>query len=124
MDWVCRRLTDVLNNRNGLSLAELVNASGLARQTVFNHLKHLQELGAISRVERTYPYVRADAKAKRGRPVIGYWSMKGKVAWVEKKSDSVCLPFHRLKGACRHRSGDWCNTIKYRCIQAKCPLNK
>ena len=47
MDWACRSLVEVLD-KEGMSLSKLVEKSGLARQTVYNHLKHLVEAGIVS----------------------------------------------------------------------------
>ncbi|MBS7634406.1 helix-turn-helix transcriptional regulator [Candidatus Bathyarchaeota archaeon] len=49
MDWVCRFLVALLSKEEALSLDQLMDRSGFARQTVHSHLKHLVEAGIVSK---------------------------------------------------------------------------
>jgi len=49
VDWVCRSLVEVLGRGGALSLGQLIDRSGFARQTVYNHLNHLMTAGIVSK---------------------------------------------------------------------------
>lgn len=111
MDWACRSLVEVLGSE-GMSLSQLVDKSGLARQTVHNHLKHLVEAGIVSQVA---------IKRGRGRPTVFYHKTRQPIEIVE-AADTVHLTFRRLRHACRFEKGGWCKEVKGKCVQEKCPL--
>lgn len=111
MDWACRSLVEVLD-KEGMSLSQLVEKSGLARQTVHNHLKHLVETGIVSQEA---------VKRERGRPTVLYHKNRQPVETFE-GADIVHLAFRRLRHVCRFEKGGWCKEIKGKCIQEKCPL--
>jgi predicted transcriptional regulator len=105
MDWVCKELTKILDKGTALSLSSIVEKSGFARQTVFNHLKHLLEAGIITK---------NSVRIKRGRPTVLY----------RKKTTEfkVSLTFKRLGDNCMHHKDGWCKVARQKCIQEKCFL--
>ena len=111
MDSACRLLVEIIKQEAGLSLGQLVEGSGFARQTVFNHLQHLLKQDAITKDIQIQP--------KRGRPRVTYAKSVHK---IDKKPDSVTLSFNRLSDICRHKSGGWCKPFKHKCEQSKCHL--
>lgn len=114
MDWACRCLIGVFDGGNTLSISQIVERSGLARQTVHNHLKHMVEAGILSQ---------ETAKLGRGRPTILYRrSMKTVPAELVKGNNIVSLSFQRLKHACRFEKGGWCKELKEKCSSERCPL--
>ena len=112
MDWCCRSLVGILDRESGLSLSQLIQRSGLARQTVHNHLRHLLKAGIVSEEA---------VKRGRGRPTILYRRSKQPVQMVE-MADIVSLTFQRLKHVCRFEKGGWCKEIKGKCTPERCPL--
>jgi len=109
VDWACNILV-VVCRRSGVSLSHLIEESGLARQTVHSHLKHLVEAGLMSR----------EVKGRgRGRPTVLY-SLSGRV--VELGAAVVSLTFQRLRKACRFEKGGWCKEVRNRCSPENCPL--
>jgi len=111
MDWACRHLVGLFDEEKRLSLSQLVERSGLARQTVHNHLRHLAESGILSQEA---------LKRGRGRPTILY-SMSRKPVEIE-GADIVSLAFQKLKHACRFEKGGWCKELRGKCDPEKCPL--
>jgi len=112
MDWACRTLIEILKDKNDLSLSQLVEKSGLARQTVHNHLKHLLETSYLSQEA---------VKSGRGRPTMVYHRSKQHVEVLE-EVDVVRLKFQKLKHACRFEKGGWCKELRGKCASEKCPL--
>jgi predicted ArsR family transcriptional regulator len=112
MDWACRSLVEILKVENDLSLNQIVQKSGFARQTVHNHLKHLVKAGFLSC---------ETVKRGRGRPTIIYHRFKQRVEVVE-DADVVWLTFQKLKRACRFEKGEWCKKLRNQCTPEKCPL--
>ena len=110
VDWVCRSLVEVLGRDGALSLGQLIDRSGFARQTVYNHLNHLMTAGIVSK-----------KAVKRGRPAILYSLSKHPVGGVE-WSDVVSLTFQRLRHVCRFEKGVWCKETKGICTAERCPL--
>ena len=111
MDWACRTLVGVLDSER-MSLSQLVERSGLARQTVHNHLKHLVEAGIV---------FQEAVKHGRGRPKVFYHKSRQPIETLE-GADIVRLTFQKLKHACRFEKGGWCKEVKGKCVQEKCPL--
>ena len=111
MDWACEILVGVLESER-MSLSQLVKKSGLARQTVHNHLKHLVEADVVSQEA---------VKHGRGRPTVFYHKSKLPIETLD-EHDIVRLTFQKLKHACRFEKGGWCKEIKSKCAQEKCPL--
>ena len=91
LDWVCRSLMEVLGRDGTLSLGQLIDRYGFARQTVYNHLNHLITAGIVSKEA---------VRRGRGRPTILYSLSKPLVGGVE-WSDVVSLTFQRLRHVCR-----------------------
>ena len=112
MDWACRSLVEILKVENDLSLSQIVEKSGFARQTVHNHLKHLVAAGILSCQA---------AKSKRGRPIMIYHRSKHHIEVIE-EADVVRLTFQKLKHVCRFEKGGWCKELKNKCAPEKCPL--
>jgi len=112
VDWVCRSLVEVLSRDGTLSLGQLIDRSGFARQTVYNHLNHLMTAGIVSKKA---------VKRGRGRPAILYSLSKHSVRGVE-WSDVVSLTFQRLRHACRFEKGGWCKETKGMCTAENSPL--
>jgi len=110
VDWACASLVGALRKKGGVSLSYLVSESGLARQTVHSHLKHLVEAGLVSREIKGLG---------RGRPTVLY-SLSGRV--VEPGASVVSLAFQRLRKACRFEKGGWCKEVRNRCSAENCPL--
>ena len=112
MDWACSSLVEVLKVENGLSLSQLVEKSGLARQTVHNHLKHLTKAGIL----------RCEAVGGgRGRPTLVYHGSKQRLEALE-EADVVRLKFQKLRDVCRSEKGGWCKMLRNKCAFEKCPL--
>jgi predicted ArsR family transcriptional regulator len=111
MDWACKSLVGFLDMER-MSLSQLVERSGLARQTVHNHLKHLVEAGIVSQEA---------VKHGRGRPKVFYHKSKLPIEKLD-GSDIVRLTFQKLKHACRFEKGGWCKEVKCKCTPEKCPL--
>jgi predicted ArsR family transcriptional regulator len=111
MDWVSKTLVGVLESER-MSLSQLVKKSGLARQTVHNHLKHLLKAYAVSKVA---------VKHGRGRPTVIYHKSKLPIETLD-EPDIVRLTFQKLKHACRFEKGGWCKEVKSKCVREKCPL--
>ena len=114
MDWGCRSLVGILECENGLSLSQLVEKSGLARQTVHNHLRHLIEAGILFQTAM---------KRGRGRPTILYNTSKQSLEIVQ-GADIVGLTFQELRHACRFEKGGWCKGVKDKCARERCPLTQ
>jgi predicted ArsR family transcriptional regulator len=112
MDWACRSLVGTLDKDGGMSLSQLVERSGLARQTVHNHLKHLIQAGIVSQEA---------VKHGRGRPTMFYHKFKQPIEALE-GTDIVALKFQKLKHACRFEKGGYCKEVKAKCVPEKCPL--
>ncbi|MGB9659945.1 MAG: helix-turn-helix domain-containing protein [Nitrososphaerales archaeon] len=103
---------EVLSRDGALSLGQLVDRSGFARQTVYNYLEHLVTAGIVSKEA---------ARHSRGRPAILYRLSKRLVEGVE-LSDIVSLTFKKLRHVCRFEKGGWCKEIKSSCAAKNCPL--
>jgi len=101
---------EVLGRDGTLSLGQLIDRPGFARQTVYNHLNHLMTAGIVSK-----------KAVKRGRPAILYSLSKHPVGGVE-WSDVVSLTFQRLRHVCRFEKGGWCKETKGICTAERCPL--
>jgi len=101
---------EVLGRDGTLSLGQLIDRPGFARQTVYNHLNHLMTAGIVSK-----------KAVKRGRPAILYSLSKHPVGGVE-WSDVVSLTFQRLRHVCRFEKGVWCKETKGICTAERCPL--
>jgi predicted ArsR family transcriptional regulator len=112
VDWVCRSLVEVLGKDGTLSLGQLIDRSGFARQTVYNHLNHLIAAGIVSKKA---------VRRGRGRPAILYILSKHPVRGVE-WSDVVSLTFQRLRHVCRFEKGGRCKKTKGICTAENCPL--
>jgi predicted ArsR family transcriptional regulator len=112
VDWVCRSLVEVLGKDGTLSLGQLIDRSGFARQTVYNHLNHLIAAGIVSKKA---------VRRGRGRPAILYILSKHPVRGVE-WSDVVSLTFQRLRHVCRFEKGGRCKKTKGMCTAENCPL--
>lgn len=112
MDWACRSLVEILKVENDLSLSQIVEKSGFARQTVHNHLKHLVAAGILS----------CEAEKRgRGRPTMIYHRSRQRVETIG-EADLVSLTFQKLKHACRFEKGGWCKETRSKCTPEKCPL--
>jgi predicted ArsR family transcriptional regulator len=112
VDWVCSSLVEVLGKDGTLSLGQLIDRSGFARQTVYNHLNHLIAAGIVSKKA---------VRRGRGRPAILYILSKHPVRGVE-WSDVVSLTFQRLRHVCRFEKGGRCKKTKGMCTAENCPL--
>jgi len=115
VDWVCESLVGLLRQEDkegGMSLRHLMDASGFARQTVHNHLKHLTGSGLVSREVVKYG---------RGRPEILY-RLSRQAFKVPEGAVMVSLTFQRLRHACRFEKGGWCKEAKSKCAPENCPL--
>ena len=112
MDWACRSLVGFLDKESGTSLSQLVERSGLARQTVHNHLKHLVEEGIASQEA---------VKRGKGRPTVLYRNSRRPIETVE-VADIVRLTFQKLKHVCRFEKGGWCKEVRSKCARETCPL--
>ena len=102
---------EVLGRGGALSLGQLIDRSGFARQTVYNHLNHLIAAGIVSKEA---------VRRGRGRPAILYSLSKHSVRGVE-WSDVVSLTFQRLRHVCRFEKGEWCKKTKYICTAENRP---
>jgi predicted ArsR family transcriptional regulator len=102
----------VLGGGRALSLRQIMDGSGFARQTVYSHLRHLVAAGIASREA---------VRHGRGRPTILYRLFKPSIEGVE-LLDVVALTFQKLRHACRFEEGGWCRKIKSSCTAEKCPL--
>ena len=87
VDWVCRSLVEVLGRGGALSLGRLIDRSGFARQTVYNHLNHLIAAGIVFK----------EAVVVVGQP--------SSTASLNIRSDVVSLTFQRLSHVCRFEKG-------------------
>lgn len=103
---------EVLGKDGTLSLGQLIDRSGFARQTVYNHLNHLIAAGIVSKKA---------VRRGRGRPAILYILSKHPVRGVE-WSDVVSLTFQRLRHVCRFEKGGRCKKTKGMCTAENCPL--
>ena len=103
---------EVLGKDGTLSLGQLIDRSGFARQTVYNHLNHLIAAGIVSKKA---------VRRGRGRPAILYILSKHPVRGVE-WSDVVSLTFQRLRHVCRFEKGGRCKKTKGICTAENCPL--
>jgi len=112
MDWACRSLVGIFDRESRLSLSQLVERSGLARQTVHNHLRHLVEIGILSQ---------ETVKSGRGRPTILYRRSRQPVETGE-GVDVVALTFQKLRHACRFEKGGGCKEVRGKCAPERCPL--
>ena len=112
VDWVCRSLVALLSKGEALSLGQLMDRSGFARQTVHSHLKHLVEAGIVSK---------EGLKRGRGRPTMLYRLSK-RPSDAAESSGIVSLTFQRLKHACRFEKGGLCKKVKGGCTVERCPL--
>ena len=115
MDWVCESLVGLLrreSREDGVGLRRLVDASGFARQTVHNHLKHLTASGLV---------LREVVKYGRGRPEILY-RVSRQAFRMPEGAVMVSLAFQRLRHACRFEKGGWCKEVRGNCAQENCPL--
>jgi predicted ArsR family transcriptional regulator len=102
----------VLDVESGLSLSQLIERSGLARQTAHNHLRHLVEAGIVSQDVM---------KRGRGRPTILYHRSRQPVEMIE-GADIVGLTFQKLRHVCRFEKGGWCKEVKGKCAPERYPL--
>jgi len=114
VDWVCESLVDLLrkSRKNGVGIRRLVDASGFARQTVHNHLKHLTASGLV---------LREAVKYGRGRPEILYRVSRQALRMPE-GAVMVSLAFQRLRRVCRFEKGGWCKEVRGDCAPDSCPL--
>jgi predicted ArsR family transcriptional regulator len=104
-------LVEALSRNGALSLGQLIDRSGFARQTVYNHLNHLITAGIVSK---------KTVGRDRGRPTILY-SLSKHLVGVE-LSDVVSLTFQMLRHVCRFEKGGWCKETKGMRTAERCPL--
>jgi len=96
VDWVCRSLVEILGRDGTLSLGQLIDRSGFARQTVYKHLNHLITAGESLR--RLWGVV-----------VVGQPSSTSSLnIWSEGRSGRRLWAFQRLRYVCRFEKGGWC----------------
>lgn len=79
-----------------MSLRQVMDGSGFARQTAYNHLRHLVAAGITSREAVGHG---------RGRPTILYRLSKPSIEGAE-LLDVVTLTFQKLRHACRFEKVD------------------
>jgi DNA-binding transcriptional ArsR family regulator len=92
-----------------LSIGQLIDRSGFAHQTVYNHLNHLTTAGLASKevVGRSC-----------GRPTISYSLSKHMAGGVVGRRE-LNVPETE---ACRFEEGGWCEEAKGTCTAERCPL--
>jgi predicted ArsR family transcriptional regulator len=115
MDWVYESLVEILSSHkkgDGVNLKHLMTASGHARQTVHDHLKHLTASGLVSK---------KTVKHGRGRPEILY-RVNRQAFRMSERAVVVSLAFERLRRVCRLEKGGWCKEVRGECVPGNCPL--
>jgi len=80
-----------------LSLRQIMDGSGFARQAIYNRLRHLVAAGIVSREA---------VRRGRGRPTILCRPSKPSIEGAE-LLDVVSLTLQRLRHACRFKEGGW-----------------
>lgn len=133
MDLHCQKILKTFhgNMQRGYCLEDIIHTTHMARQTVFNHLKHLLDSGLITR-EPSKQQIELWENPKRGRPTILYrkaGAEKPKEAISQQikpkpvnRTGLVYLDFNKLKHACRFEKGGNCKEKREKCAIFACPL--
>jgi predicted ArsR family transcriptional regulator len=98
VEWVCRSLVSMLARDGALSLEQIMDRPGFARQMVHNHLRHLVMAGIVSKEA---------LRRGRDRPTVLYRLSKRMVEGFE-PPDVVSLTFQKLRHVCRFEKSGWC----------------
>jgi hypothetical protein len=113
IDVFCQTLANTLEQNGKLTLTQLITKTGYARQTVFNHLKHLLTNGIIQK--QTIPN-------SRGRPTILYQRTITPLPDLN-KTKIVMIPFNLLKQICLYEKHGYCKERKeVKCYYGNCPI--
>jgi len=105
---------EVLRRGSKMGFNSLVYRSGLARQTVHNHLRHLVNQGLV---------LKEAVRQGRGRPTIPYFIPR-QVALASKDVVVVSLTFQRLRSICRFKKGGILQTIEKTMHTRKLPKHQ
>jgi predicted transcriptional regulator len=111
-DTICQTIANAIEQNGKLSLNQIIQKTGHARQTITNHLKHLLNYGIIRKEIKTN---------NRGRPTKLYYRTPKALADFD-KTEIVIIPFKRLKVICRLQNQNYCKNTKDLCTFEKCPI--
>jgi len=102
-----------------ITIAGLVSASGLSRQTVQRYLRNFEQAGLV---------VRSRVVEGRGRPKHHYKPTMKLARAVSKglgeDKDKVLISFKALRRACKWCKGGFCKKKVKKCTPAICPIIK
>ena len=111
-DDICIALTELVQKEGKLSLNQIIQKTGLCKQTAHNHLKHLLRDGVLTR--------KATIQGK-GRPTMYYRRTAKPLKQV--RGEVVSITFNKLKNICKKRGKyEHCQLKNKECDIFNCPV--